>query len=453
MAHGHSHLPPDPDAPDLDAPRSRIVVWAVLGVVAVLTIVGLVLMWPRDQVTIELDEGFGFSAELVDATVTRVDLVPCAGVGEAASIRCEQVSARIDEGPTRGDTATFELFLTTTTPRLDRGDAIVLSYAPAAPPELAYQFADYQRGTPLLWLTALFVVAVVALGRWKGLRALAGVGISLAIIVTFLLPALLLGDPPVLLSLVACSTIAFLALFLAHGFNDRTAVALLGTLISLGLTGALAVLFVSLTRITGLASEEALLLQAGSGIIDFQGLLLAGIMIGALGVLDDVTVTQVAAVWELKRADRRFGAWELYRRAVNVGRDHIASVVNTLALAYAGAALPLLLLFTQAQRSFSEVLTGEAVAVEVVRTLVGSIGLIAAVPITTGLAALVIAGATLVEDDDSSSSGGGRRNQRSRRGRGPGRRDPFWDDSAWDDSELDVADDGVGDEPHETEES
>ena len=444
MAHGHSHLPGEDDTEVLTSPRARGVVWGVLGVVAVATIVGLVTLWPRDQVSVGLDIGFG--AELVDATVSRVELVPCSGVGDAATVRCELISARVTSGSVRGETGAFELFPSAGTPRLERGDDIVLSYSPDVPDEFAYQFADFQRTNPMLWLAALFAVAVIALGRWKGVRALLGVGISLVVIVTFLLPALLLGDPPILLALVACSAIAYLALFLAHGFNERTAVALLGTLIALGLTGALAVLFVGLTRITGLASEEVLLLQASSGIIDFEGLLLAGIMIGALGVLDDVTVTQVAAVWELKLADRRFGAWELYRRAVNIGRDHIASVVNTLALAYAGAALPLLLLFTQAQRSFTDVVTGEAVAMEVVRTLVGSIGLVAAVPITTGLAALVIAGATVPVE-----GGGGRR-----RGR---RRDPFWGDAVWDDDEDDEdepaseagdQDDGADEEHRET---
>ncbi|MFP3907877.1 MAG: YibE/F family protein [Acidimicrobiales bacterium] len=416
MAHGHSHVPDDTDPSVLTSPRARAVVWGALALVAAVTVAGLVLLWPREQVSVGLDVGFG--EELVDATVNRVELVPCSGAGDAPAVRCEQISARVTSGSPRGQTATFELFPSANSPQLDSGDQIVLSHSSQAPPELAYQFADFQRDTPLLWLGALFVLAVVALGRWKGVRALLGVGVSLVVIVTFLLPALLLGDPPVLLALVAASTIAYLALFLAHGLNERTAVALLGTLLALALTAGLAVLFVSLARITGLASEEVMLLQASSDIIDLRGLLLAGIMIGALGVLDDVTVTQVAAVWELKLADRRFGAWELYRRAINIGRDHIASVVNTLALAYAGAALPLLLLFTQAQRSFDEVVTGEAVAMEVVRTLVGSIGLVAAVPITTGIAALVIAGA--VVPDDSSGRGRGRRDR--------GRRDPFWGD-------------------------
>ncbi|MGY6499761.1 MAG: YibE/F family protein [Acidimicrobiales bacterium] len=425
MADGHSHLPGDPDAPTLTSPRTRRVLVGVLVAIAAATVAGLVLLWPSDAPEIRFDTGF--SIELVDATVSQVQLVQCAGVGDTGGIRCEEITARVESGTPRGEQAVFELYPTPGNPRLERGDQVVLSYAPEAPPQLAYQFADFQRTTPMLVLGLLFVVAVVALGRWKGVRALLGVGISLVVIVVFLLPALLAGEPPLMLALVAASTIAYLALFLAHGFNERTAVALLGTLAALALTGVLAWLFVDLARFTGLASEEATLLQASSGLVDFRGLLLAGIMIGALGVLDDVTVTQVSAVWELKLADERFGPLDLYKRAVNIGRDHIASVVNTLALAYAGAALPLLLLFSQASRSFSDVVTGEAVAVEIVRTLVGSIGLVAAVPITTGLAALVIGTATVPSTSSESASP-------SRRGRGRGRRDPFWDEALYDDS-------------------
>lgn len=431
MAHGHSHSIDDLDAAVVTSPRTRGAVFGLLGLVAVATIAGLVLLWPGERVPPIFD--VGFDAELVEATVSTVELVPCSGVGDADSVRCELITARVTSGSVRNQTATFELFPSANSPRLERGDDIVLSFVADAPPELAYQFADFQRTGPMWILAGLFALAVIVMGRWKGLRALLGVGVSMAVIVVFLLPALLLGEPPILVALVAAAAIAFLALFLTHGFNQRTAVALLGTLIALAITGGLSVLFVELARITGLASEEALLLQASSGAIDMRGLLLAGIMIGALGVLDDVTVTQVAAVWELKLADPRFGAWDLYRRAVNIGRDHIASVVNTLALAYAGAALPLLLLFTQAQRSFQEVITGEAVAVEVVRTLVGSIGLVAAVPITTALAAVIIAGASVPDEPQ------GRRARR--------RSDPFWGDVDWDDADRGDADwDDSGDE-------
>ena len=172
----------------------------------------------------------------------------------------------------------------------------------------------------------------------------------------------------------------------------RTTVALLGTFASLAITGILGAVFIGATRLTGLSGEEVGFLRAFSGTLDFKGLLLAGIIIGALGVLDDVTVTQVSAVWELNASNPEMPVHGLYSAAIRIGRDHIASTVNTLVLAYAGASLPLLLLFTQAGQPLSNVLTGETVAIEVVRTLVGSIGLVASVPVTTALAVLVTKG-------------------------------------------------------------
>lgn len=373
---------------ELAPPTVRRALYAVLAAIAALTALGLVLLWPDEDVGVRSDTGF--AVELVDATVTRIELVPCSGVGDADTVRCRLISSRVTSGPTTGDTATFELFPTASNPRIERGDGLVLSYSADAPPELAYQFADFQRTGSLLWLVALFAVAVIALARTKGLRALLGVAVSLGIIVTFLLPALLTGRSPILLALVAASAIALLALFLAHGFNERTAVALLGTLASLGLTALLAHVFVGATRLTGLVSEEATLLQASSGVIDFQGLLLAGILIGALGVLDDVTVTQVSAVWELHHARPDQSPRQLFSQALVIGRDHISSTVNTLFLAYAGATLPLLLLFSSIGEGIGSVSTREIVATEIVRALVGSIGLVAAVPISTGLATYVV---------------------------------------------------------------
>jgi uncharacterized membrane protein len=190
-------------------------------------------------------------------------------------------------------------------------------------------------------------------------------------------------------ALVGASAALLVNLYLAHGFNVRTTTAVLGTLASLALIGVLAAGFVALTHLTGLADEEASYLQALSSQIDLRGLLLGGIIIGSLGVLDDVTVTQASAVWELHEANPTYGPRPLYSSALRIGRDHIASVVNTLVLAYAGASLPLLVLFVEADRGLRDVLTSETVAAELVRTLVGSVGLVAAVPLTTALAALV----------------------------------------------------------------
>jgi uncharacterized membrane protein len=195
----------------------------------------------------------------------------------------------------------------------------------------------------------------------------------------------------VAVAIVGSAAIAYVALYLAHGFNPMTTVALLGALGSLGLTALLAQVFVGLSRLSGFASEEAILVKLSAAQIDASGLVLAGIVIGALGALDDVTVTQASAVWEISAANPNLTARELYRSGIRVGRDHVASVVNTLLLAYAGAAMPLLLFFVISDAAVLDAANEEVVATEIVRTLVGSIGLVCAVPITTWLAARVAA--------------------------------------------------------------
>lgn len=380
--------PPPPQAPRGDARRLHRVLLAVMAPIALATIIGAVWLWPRTEPP-EVAAGLGGPAELVDATVRSAVLEPCEGTQPEEGVVCQALDVEITSGTPDGNVARFQVPQSGDLPDFRAGDQLVLGYQPDVPPAQAYSVADYQRDTPLLLLGAVFVLVVLALGRLKGIRALAGLGVSLAVVVWFLLPAILAGSSPIMVALVGAALIAFVALYVAHGFSSRTTIALLGTLVSLALVGVLAWLFVGMGRITGFASEEAVLLQFSAGEVNLQGLVLAGIIVGALGVLDDVTVTQVSAVWEVRRANPRLGTWELYRSGLAVGRDHIASTVNTLVLAYTGAALPLLLFFRQADRALSEVVTGELIATEIIRTLVGSVGLAAAVPITTLLAALV----------------------------------------------------------------
>ncbi len=390
MAHAHHPVAPDLDEP-LAPERTRRTLNAVVTVCLVATAIGLAVLWPRGDEGPDLAAELGF-VELVDATVQSARVSPCSFSSPQDPFECDLVSARLTGGPDDGEVVDLEFPLDSGSVTLRAGDAVVLNYVPDAPPEARYQFADFQRRTPLLVLGLIFAGVVVALGRWRGLLALVGLGVSLVTLTTFVLPAILEGRSPIAVALVGCSVIAVAALYLAHGVTQRTTVAVLGTLASLALTGALAVLFVGASELTGLASEEVSFLRVFTGVLDFEGLLLAGIIIGALGVLDDVTVTQVSAVWELRRADPAMGARDLYTSALRIGRDHIASAVNTLVLAYAGASLPLLLLFSQVGRPLGDVVNGETVAVEIVRTLVGSIGLVASVPITTALAVAVVAG-------------------------------------------------------------
>lgn len=253
----------------------------------------------------------------------------------------------------------------------------------------AYFITEPNRWGPLLLLLLLFVVTIIAVSRWKGVRSLLGLCISLYVITQFILPLILTGYPPMLVSILGAFALLSVTQYLIYGWSMKTHAAVFGILISLIITGVLAVVFVEATRLTGFGSEEVGFLQTAGIPIDPRGLLLAGILIGALGVLDDITISQASSVFELSSANPAFGVRELYRRAMNIGQDHIASTVNTLVLAYVGASLPMLLLFAIYPQPFGQIINREFVTEEVVRTLVGSLGLIAAVPITTLLAGLL----------------------------------------------------------------
>lgn len=272
--------------------------------------------------------------------------------------------------------------------RYEPGDRVYLSRTVGPDGQEVFFIIDRDRSTPLLVLAFLFAVAILLLGQWKGLRALASLAITFIVLIWFLVPRVLAGANPVATAIVASFAIFTVTMLLTHGIGKMTAAAIAGTSVSLILTGLLAALFVRAASLTGLASEEAAFLQVvmGSQAINPRGLLLAGMVIGALGVLDDITVSQSSLVFELRRANPLLTGWELFASGVRVGRDHIAATVNTLVLAYAGAALPLLLLFTQLDQPLLQVVNREMMAEEIVRTLVGSLGLISAVPLTTGFA-------------------------------------------------------------------
>jgi uncharacterized membrane protein len=401
----------------VEAASVRRLLGIAVGLIGAAALVGLAVWWPGGSPDID-QESLGFS-DRVEATVVTSVTGPCAAAdldptaepttgpavdpstastgdpaaGDGAGPECIVVTARLTTGAAAGEAATLETSTDFESPvsRLEAGDDIVLNDAgTGVPDEVRYSFADMQRSTPLAVLAVAFAVVVVAFGRLRGLLALAGIVLSMGVLLVFIFPALLDGAAPIGVALTGATVIAFGTLYLAHGLNDRTTVALLGTMASLGLTAALAVGFAAAAALSGLASEESLTLLTFAPGLDFRGLLLAAVIIGTLGVLDDVTITQVAAVWELHRSDPVMGRRQLYGAGIRIGRDHIASTVNTLVLAYAAAALPLLLIYTQSRLAFGEVLTTETVAVEIVQTLVGSIGLVASVPLTTALACWVI---------------------------------------------------------------
>jgi uncharacterized membrane protein len=352
-----------------------------------LAMLGFIAYWPR-----------GDAPELppqpntyVDATVTGVDTDTCDDFDTGATTPCQVVSARLTSGPDDGGEIEFQVRSTDfAVPTLKVDDKVVLLDIATSPPEFRYTFSDFQRRTPLLWLVGAFALAVILFGRFQGVRALLGLAASGAVLVAFVVPALLRDSPALPVALAGTVAIAFVALYLAHGVRLGTTVALAGTLVALALTSLLAVLVVGATRLTGLVDDSAQTLRVTAEALDLRGLLVAGIVVGALGVLDDVTVSQVSIVAALRRANIGLPRRLLYREAMRVGRDHVASTVNTLVLAYAGASLPLLLFFAQGDQPVDRLLTRELVAVEIVRMLVGSIGLVASVPITTGLATLVM---------------------------------------------------------------
>ncbi len=364
---------------------------------ALLALVGLVVLWPSGSST---------SSHAIDPTVRGIVVVTtvqaCTGTAVSDLIECRVLTVQLESGKAKGERTNLELGITSGRGKQpESGDELILTASRSPDGTTIYNFADYERTGSLWVLGVLFAATVVLFGGWRGVGALAGLAISVAVLVAFVLPSLLAGSSPVVVAIVGASIIAFASLYLAHGFNAATNVALLSTLAALGLTGLLAWAFIEFTSLSGLSDENALFLDTLGIHLDPRGLLLAGIVIGSLGVLDDVTVTQVSAVSELHRARPDVTFAELYRSALVIGRDHISSTVNTLFLAYAGATLPLLLLFTEVRQAIATTATRELVAVEIVRTLVGSIGLVASVPIATGLAAAVVAGTVPASDEES----------------------------------------------------
>ncbi|GAA0253898.1 YibE/F family protein [Cryptosporangium japonicum] len=359
-------------------------VLVVIVPIALLTIVGMVWLWPSGAGTAP------DRTQYVNATVRTIVHAPCASDDEAARAAgqtdCGAVVVRVTSGPDTNQDVTTDVPSGPGAPALHEGDDVVLLYLPDTPVGETYQIADHQRGGQLWVLGAAFVLAVVAFGRWRGLSALAGLAVTFAVLLLFVVPAILDGEPPLLVAIVGSAAIMLTVLYLTHGVGTSTSVAVIGTLTSLALTGALSWLAVRALHLTGVADEQASYLGVTHD-VNLQGLLLAGILIGSLGVLDDVTVTQAATVGELARANPAYRFTPLYRAANRVGRAHIASVVNTIILAYAGASLPLLILITDSGQSLGRVLTNQLVAQELVRSVVGTLGLISAVPITTALAA------------------------------------------------------------------
>lgn len=367
--HEHSELEP--------VQRRRVRRWLASIVIplALATLIGLVVLWPGDSPagTVPLTtEG----SSLESGVVTEIGDTDEYG---ATEVRMELTSKNNADVPVHVPLEIVEH-------GLDVGDKIRVMFTPSALDSgVPYVFFDFERGLPLGLLAALYILVVGLVARGKGLAAVAGLALSLAVVVFFLLPALLSGTNPFWTIVVGAGAMMFASIYFAHGISVRTTTAVLGTFGGLIVTAFLAWLAVDQINLTGTLSDEALSLM-GYG-IRLDHILTCGIILAGLGALNDVTITQVSAVWELHNANPSATAAQLYKQGMTVGRDHIASTVYTLAFAYVGTALPLLMTATLMERGFFDTLTAGEIAEEIVRTLVASIGLILAIPLTTGIAA------------------------------------------------------------------
>ncbi|MBE1877725.1 YibE/F family protein [Myceligenerans pegani] len=368
-----SHAHGGPVAPA--SRRTRTVLAAALIPAMLATLAGLFLLWPAGGAVPDRVPAVVEGATTVDATVLEA---PPEGASVRVRLADGEESTMASPGPSVP---------------LSPGDRIVAvdisTVSPMSPDPLV--FKDHQRRVPVGWLAAAYAVVVLAVARWRGLAALAGLGIAFVVFLGFTMPALLTGESALGVALVTSSLVMFVTLYLAHGLSARTSAALLGTLLGLALTAGIGVWAAGATYL-GAADHDAQFLLTEAPLTDLRGVALCGLVLAGMGVLNDVTITQASAVWELREVAPGAPRHVLFARAMRIGRDHIASTVYTIAFAYVGAALPLLMMVSLVDQSPVLALTSGEIAEEVVRTLVGSIGLVLAIPITTAIAALAVPG-------------------------------------------------------------
>jgi len=361
------------DSPPRASERTSTILSVIVGVVLFVTLWGAAAVWPNDFSFRGSLDSLGEGSEWVTATIETV-----ADDGSATAIVKGEEEIGVRPIATLDDPTIV----------LHPGDKVRALELPTG--ELG--FSDFERGSPMLALFIVYVIVVLVIARWRGLGALLGLIAAFGVVFFFTIPALFDGGNPLVIGLVTGSGALFALLYMAHGPNARTTTAYLGTLAGLAVTTVLAWWAVDASHLNGLWSEDRTHLEFFSRGVSLQGILLCGIVLAGLGVLNDVTVTQASAVWELRSARPDLAWTQLFSRGMRIGRDHIASTVYTIAFAYVGAALPTLMFISLYGTSLGFTLTSSDIAEEVVRTLVGSIGLVLAVPLTTAIGALVVAG-------------------------------------------------------------
>ena len=387
---GHSHTSSDVDYGQPRRLLASVMALVVLGI-AVAAIAGMTVLWPDPDAVPRGENPYaGEGVSTVSGEVVRVQPFDCNSGGEGPD---QQVSVPGDCAKVTASTgdaeATFNLDPGRYSAGIEAGDDVRMIRIQPAGESASYEFLDFERGVPLIVLAAAFAVLVILVARLRGLFALVGIGVTLLALTKFMLPAMLAGESPMAVAVVGSTAIMIAVLYLAHGVSIRTTSALFGTLAGIALTAGVGVLSTGWTSLNGIGSEDDQTLVATVPALDLSGVVAATMVIAGLGVLNDVTVTQASAVWELRALRPAADRLAVFASAMRIGRDHIASSVYTLVFAYAGSAMTVLLLITAYQRGLADVATTEQVGQEIVRTLVGAIGLVLAVPITTALAVVM----------------------------------------------------------------
>lgn len=391
--HSSNRGPQSPEASARQRKALRIMV-VVLIPIAVWTLFGLIVMWPGDISQNIRSDASSYTVEGVttpEGEVAKIDETSCDGLEGSAPTAddvCANLQVKLLEGPEVDQVVAVQINSAVYRSGVDIGQKVKLLRVPIPESEPGYQFSDFSRGGAMLFFLALFVIAVTAVARLRGLISVLGLGFAAFIMVKFMFPALISGANPLLVGLVGSSAIMFVVLYAAHGFSARTTTALLGTLFGLVLAALMGYAASSWGHLTGVSSEDSFLLGTVAPDLQLTSVVICGIIVASLGALNDVTITQASAVWELAENER--SAPRIFSRAMRIGRDHIASTVYTIAFATAGATLGTVLLISIYDRPILEVVQQEQFAEEVIRTMVASIGLVMAMPLTTAIAAAVV---------------------------------------------------------------
>lgn len=400
----HSHLADDEY--DVVVGRvPRLALLSLLGVAAVATVLGVWSLWPDPAQKPTIPAAAAYGAPGVTFPDARVDQVQPAcpisrtvdgGVGQAPdsgyrpSPRCGNITVRVEgsAGAGTGRSVTVQVPPEVSHSGLRVGDTVQLVRAPAGQGQPAsYTYLTTARNVSLFWFAAVFAFVVIVVARWRGLMALVTLGFGALVITKFMLPALLAGEPGLWVAMAGSSAIMFVVLYATHGPSLRTSAALAGTLLGIAVTAAVGAYAIHAGRLTGIADESGGTLSSFVPGLNFSGLLTCGLIVAGLGVLNDVTITQTSSVWELRSAAPQMPRRQIFTSAMRIGRDHIASTIYTIVFAYAGASLIVLLLLSIYDRPLLDLLSNEAIAEEIVRTLASALGLVLAVPITTAIAA------------------------------------------------------------------